>query len=87
MINIDGGLEDANTIQRKGRVLGTTDTKDRSLILDFFDEFDAYFTDHSVSRLQTYVDAIGERNVGILDTEVDDCYETLERWIRKWFRL
>lgn len=87
MINIDGGLEDANTIQRKGRVLGTTDTKDRSLILDFFDEFDAYFTDHSASRLQTYVDAIGERNVGILDTEVDDCYETLERWIRKWFRL
>lgn len=87
MINVDGGLEDANTIQKKGRVLGATKDKQRSLIIDFFDEFDAYFSDHSGARLQTYIDAIGEKRVGILDTEIDDCYETLERWIKRWFKL
>lgn len=87
MINCDGGLEDANTIQKKGRVLGVTKDKERSLIIDFFDEYDAYFTDHSAARLQTYIDAIGEKRVGILDTEIDDCYETLERWIKRWFKI
>lgn len=87
MINVDGGLEDANTIQKKGRVLGATKDKQRSLIIDFFDEFDAYFSDHSGARLQTYIDAIGEKRVGILDTEIDDCYETLERWIKRWFKI
>lgn len=85
LINVDGGLEDANTIQKKGRVLGTTDIKNRSLIIDFFDVYDLYFSDHSETRLNTYINSIGEKNVGILDTSVDDCYETLERWIRKWF--
>lgn len=87
LINVDGGLEDANTIQKKGRVLGVTKDKLRSLIIDFFDEFDAYFSEHSVSRLQTYIDSIGENHVGILDSDIDDCYETLERWIKKWFKI
>ena len=85
MINVDGGLEDANTIQKKGRVLGATDTKQRSLIIDFFDLYDAYFSDHSETRLNTYINAIGEKRVGILDTSVEDCFETLERWTKKWF--
>lgn len=87
LINVDGGLEDANTIQKKGRVLGATKDKDRSAIIDFFDEFDAYFSEHSEARLQTYIDAIGEKRVGILDSDIDDCYETLERWLKKWFRI
>lgn len=87
LINCDGGLEDANTIQKKGRVLGVTKDKERSLIIDFFDEFDVYFTEHSEARLQTYVDAVGEKNVGILDTEIEDCYDALERWIKKWFKI
>ena len=31
LINVDGGLEDANTIQRKGRVLGATENKKQEL--------------------------------------------------------
>ena len=85
MINVDGGLEDANTIQKKGRVLGATKTKSRSLIIDFFDLYDAYFSEHSETRLNTYIGAIGEKRVGILDTSIDDWKETLERWIKKWF--
>ena len=84
MINVDGGLEDANTIQKKGRVLGATKTKSRSLIIDFFDLYDAYFSEHSETRLNTYIGAIGEKRVGILDTSIDDWLETLKRWTIKW---
>lgn len=85
LINVDGGLEDANTIQRKGRVLGATETKSRSLIIDFFDLYDAYFSEHSETRLNTYIQSIGEKRVGILDTSVEDWLETLKRWTIKWF--
>ena len=85
MINVDGGLEDANTIQKKGRVLGATEDKQRSLIIDFFDVFDNYFSEHSSTRLSTYIDAIGESKVGVLDTSVSDWKNGLEKWIKNWF--
>lgn len=83
----DNNKESAITIQRKGRVLGATKNKTRSLVIDFIDIYDAYFSSHSESRLNTYVDAVGEDMVGILDTTADDCFETLERWIKKWFSV
>lgn len=83
----DNNKESAITIQRKGRVLGTTKHKTRSLVIDFIDVYDAYFSSHSESRLNTYVDAVGEDMVGILDTTADDCFQTLERWIKKWFDI
>jgi superfamily II DNA or RNA helicase len=85
LINVDGGLENANTIQKKGRVLGATKTKNKSLIIDFFDLYDAYFSEHSEARLNTYIEAIGEKRVGILDTSIDDWKETIKRWTIKWF--
>lgn len=85
LINVDGGLEDANTIQKKGRVLGSTESKSRSLIIDFFDLYDAYFSEHSETRLNTYIESIGEKKVGILDTSIDEWKETIRRWIIKWF--
>lgn len=85
LINVDGGLEDANTIQKKGRVLGATETKSRSLIVDFFDLYDAYFSEHSETRLNTYIGAIGEKRVGILDVSIDSWLETFRRWTIKWF--
>ena len=85
LINVDGGLEDSNTTQRKGRVLGATENKSRSLIVDFFDLYDAYFSEHSETRLNTYIGAIGEKRVGILDTSIDDWLETFKRWTAKWF--
>lgn len=83
----DNNKETAITIQRKGRVLGATSDKTKSLIIDFIDMFDAYFSSHSESRLNTYVDSVGEERIGILDTSCDDCFDTLERWIKKWFDL
>lgn len=85
LINADEGLEDANTIQRKGRVLGTTEDKRRSLVIDFFDIYDLYFSEHSRTRLDTYIDSIGEDNVTILDISVDSWAEELGKCVDKWF--
>lgn len=83
----DNNKETAITVQRKGRVLGVTADKSRSLIIDFIDMFDVYFSTHSESRLNTYVEAVGEDKVGILDTSVGDCFDVLEIWIKKWFEI
>lgn len=87
MINVDGGLERANVIQRAGRVLGVTETKQKSLIIDFIDLFDVYFSKHSEARLDTYVKQIGEDKIGILDTSVDDWLITFKNWTKKWFEI
>lgn len=83
----DNNKESAITIQRKGRVLGATADKTKSLIIDFIDMFDAYFSSHSESRLNTYIESVGEKRIGILDTSSEDCFPTLERWMKKWFDL
>lgn len=85
LINVDGGLEDANTTQRKGRVLGATNDKKRSAVIDFFDHYDAYLSKHSERRLDNYTGAIGERRVTVFDTGIDDWLEDLEQWIKNWF--
>lgn len=87
MINADEGLEEANVIQRKGRVLGATANKKRSLVVDFFDLYDAYFSDHSEARLNTYVTSVGEKKVGIVDVSVEGWLQLVERWTRKWFNI
>ena len=87
MINVDGGLEKANVIQRAGRVLGVTSTKQKSLIIDFIDLFDVYFSKHSEARLDTYVKEIGEDKIGILDTSVNSWIETFKDWTKKWFEI
>lgn len=87
LINADEGLEDANTIQRKGRVLGATEDKQRSLVVDFFDIYDLYFSEHSKTRLDTYISSIGENNVTILDTSVEDWYDAISKFTDKWFKL
>ena len=87
LFNIDGGLENANTIQKKGRVLGATNDKSRSAVIDFIDIDDAYFSEHSSTRLNTYIKAIGEEGIGLLDTAVDDWLKVLERWLKIWLSV
>ena len=87
LINADEGLEDAQTIQRCGRVLGTTSEKKRSLIIDFCDIYDAYLSVHSETRLNNYLRRIGKLNVGILDVSDKTYVKTFEKWTKKWFNL
>lgn len=86
IINADGGLESANTIQKKGRVLGATSSKDRSLVIDFFDFHDLYFSEHSEARLYTYIDNIGEKNVEIMNTSSMKFISELKQGIENWFK-
>ena len=87
IINADEGVEDANTIQKKGRVLGATETKKRSLVIDFFDIYDAYFSEHSQTRLNTYIRAIGKQRIGILDVSAQGWLDTFVKWTKKWFEI
>jgi superfamily II DNA or RNA helicase len=87
IINADEGVEDANTIQKKGRVLGATATKKRSLVIDFFDIYDAYFSEHSTTRLNTYIRSIGKKRIGILDVSAEGWLETFCKWTSNWFEL
>lgn len=87
IIIVDEGLEVSSVIQKKGRTLGVTETKDRSLVIDFIDIYDVYFSEHSESRLETYVNEIGEKSIGILDVTNDDYLKTFESWTRKWFNI
>ena len=87
LVNVDDGVEDANTVQKKGRVIAATKNKDRSLIIDFIDIYDAYFSEHSETRLNTYIEAIGEENVGIIDSSSPDSMKLLKDWTERWFRL
>lgn len=87
IIIVDEGLEVSSVIQKKGRTLGVTETKERSLVIDFVDIYDVYFSEHSKSRVDTYVAEIGEKNVGILDVSVNGYIDTFENWTKKWFNI
>ena len=87
IIIVDEGLEVSSVIQKKGRTLGVTETKTKSLVIDFIDIYDVYFSEHSESRLETYVNEIGEKNVGILDVTSEDCLDTFKDWCIKWFDI
>jgi len=87
IIIVDEGLEVSSVIQKKGRALGVTETKDKSLVIDFIDIYDVYFSEHSESRLEIYVSEIGEKNIGMLDVTADDYLYTFEQWTRKWFNI
>lgn len=82
MINVDGGLEDANTIQKKGRVLGTTATKKKSLIIDIADNYKDYLFDHAQTRYENYTSVLSEEDIDCFD--LFDDLDYLEEWVRDW---
>lgn len=85
VIIADGGLDSSITIQRKGRVLGAVEGKTRSIVIDFFDYCDLYFSKHSTARMETYVKSIGEDSVRILDTAVTGWIKELKKDVEQWF--
>lgn len=86
LINVDGGFEDANTIQKKGRVLGTTDDKEKSLIIDFLDLYELYFSKYSSARLETYNRSVGESKIEILDTLNEEYINDFKKIVKDWFK-
>jgi len=87
VINFNGGLEKSNVIQKKGRVLGSTDGKTKSMVIDFFDQYDYYLSDHSESRLEVYLDAVGEEGLNILNTANPEFINTFKNIAIQWFQI
>lgn len=84
LFNVGGGKEQSNLIQKKGRVLGTTETKKKALIIDFLDESE-YFADHSLSRLEVYEQSTGIENIIVFDVLDKEFYRELREYIKQWF--
>ena len=85
IVIVDEGLEASSVIQKKGRTLGVTERKKKSLVIDFIDIYDVYFSQHSESRLNVYVDEIGEDNINTLDVLDEDYLFNFREWVTKWF--
>lgn len=84
LINADEGLEKSLIVQRKGRVLGAVEGKRRSAVIDLFDIEENYLSSHSLSRIEAYVEAVGEEGVRIFDGG-ERWEEEMERSLREWF--
>lgn len=70
LINAGGGKDESNFIQKRGRVLRTHKTKEDetgALLIDFIDEENIYFSEHSASRLSVYIDKTDEKDIEIVE--------------------
>jgi superfamily II DNA or RNA helicase len=85
MVNVDGGLESANVLQKSGRVLGAIKGKDKSAVIDFVDIYDRYFSEHSEKRLHTYIKSVGEEHVKLFDMQNDEWLNEVRKWLKGWF--
>lgn len=85
MINMDDGLELSNIIQRKGRVLGITDTKKKSLVIDIVDDEANYFSEHSLQRLELYEWAVGEDKMNLFDCSDPNSLNDFKNEVAIWF--
>ena len=78
----DGGLEQINVQQKFGRVLGATDTKTRSIVIDILDVGSKYFSKHSLERLELYDEQIGKNRIEIYnDGDWIEIEESIVEWL------
>lgn len=88
LVNVDGGKEQSLVLQRRGRVLGVTDKKKKSLIIDFFDEFEPYFSNHTMERIEAYKTKMSEDNIDLIEYHNSELFKDyLERYLIDWFEL
>lgn len=82
---IGGGLEQSRTVQQKGRTGGRTATKTKSLIIDFVDN-SKYFRDHSLNRIEAYVENVGKENMFVYDVHDPEFYQDIREFLSVWKR-
>lgn len=87
LFNVDGGKEASLVIQRRGRVLGTTDSKKKALTIDFIDLNAPYLGDHSLSRINAYETKIDSSLIDVIDTRKSAFISDLEEYLINWFEL
>lgn len=84
-INGSGGKEESLILQKRGRVLGATDSKKKALAIDFIDNYDKYFNEHSLHRIEAYTKVVGEDNIDVIDASEPEFPELLRIYLEEWF--
>lgn len=86
-LNADGGKETTLILQRRGRVLGVTESKKKALSIDIIDTLPRYLNDHSLSRISAYESRTGQANIDVIDCSDVEFENTLEDYLINWFEL
>ena len=85
-LNISGGKEDTAAVQKRGRVLGTTEDKKKALTIDIIDEYDDFFSEHCLERIKAYEKEAGEENIDVIViSDTVDIQKTILEYVKNWF--
>lgn len=72
IINASSSKGDALTLQIRGRIKGDSEGKEKSIVIDFVDNFRGdgkVFNEHSLKRIESYSRQVGEARIHILDVD------------------
>ena len=83
-INASGGKEETGILQKRGRVLGATKSKSKSIVFDFIDFDEHYFSKHSLARLEAYENQVGKDKIDCLNISLQIDAE-LVKYLQNWF--
>ena len=85
LINAAAGKESTAAQQRRGRVLGTTKDKTKSMTIDFYDLDGRNLEKHAESRIEAYKEQSEDLKVRKVDLSKEGNLEKFEKHIVKWF--
>lgn len=86
LINFTVGREESNVIQKRGRILGATEGKDKALTIDMVDFSEFYLSSHSYDRINSYEKFTGAQNIDIIDSEPEaDFVQRFYDYVNDWF--
>lgn len=71
LISVSGGKEQSLIRQIRGRILGATETKKKSLFIDILDNYEDYLSEHAMIRINTYEKYIGTKSIDIIQPGID----------------
>lgn len=86
LINVTVGREESNVIQKRGRILGATDSKKKALTIDVIDFSEYYLSDHSYERIDAYSKFTSQENIDVIDTKPEqDFLQRFYDYVNGWF--
>lgn len=84
LIIADGGYEGSEIIQKRGRVLGAVEGKNKCIIIDIMDVDCDYFSEHSLNRLNVYDEAVGSKRLQVfMENDLNFLIEEVKNWINE----
>ena len=84
LIIADGGYEGSEIIQKRGRVLGAVEGKNKCIIIDIMDVDCDYFSEHSLNRLNVYDEAVGSKRLQVfMENDLNFLTEEVKNWINE----